>query len=114
MVLTYLQRHEQNLETCLSAYEKDASQRVLNTWFKFAPGLEMPDCAQFAVVDPNLSVDDVVTLAMRYDECLIRLYRVVEENAVSQDVQNLFRKLLTMAQVEEHHLARDTIEMQDL
>ena len=114
MILGYLQRHEQNLETCLAAYERDASDAVLNTWFKFAAGLDLPDRTVLQTVDPALSVDDVVALAMRYDESLIRLYRQAEKSAVSEDVRNLFRRLLTMAEAEEHQLARDTVEMQDL
>ena len=114
MILNYLQRHEQNLETCLQAYEKDASEAVLNTWFKFSPGLDLPDSKDLDAVSSNLSVDDVVALAIRYDECLIRLYRQAEKDAVSDEVRDIFRKLLTMAEAEEHQLARDTVEMQDL
>lgn len=114
MILKYLQRHEQNLETCLSAYEHGASEAVLNTWFKFSSGLDIPDLADLDVVDPDLSVDDVVALAIRYDESLIHLYRQAEATAVSDEVKDLFRKLVMLAEAEEHQLARDTVEMQDL
>ena len=114
MVLEYLQRHERNLEACLSAYEKDASERVLNTWFMHAPGLEMPGDESFGAVRPDLSVDDVLALALRHDQWLIRLYRQAEQHSVSEGIRDLFRRLLEMAESGDHHLSRDSLETKEL
>jgi len=114
LVLEYLQRHEIYLDESLAEYEKDASKSVLGTWFKSTPELELGNCFEDAEIKPDMSVADVLQLAIRFDNRVIELYKTLAKRSVSKDVRHLFKTLLEMEKKEEHQIVRNTIEMLDL
>ena len=114
LVLEFLQRHEIYLDESLAAYEKDASKGVLDTWFKSTPKMEIGECFDDAEIRPDMSVEDVLRIAMRFDNCVIELYKSLAEQSVSEDVRNLFSTLLEMEKKEEHQVVRNTIGILDL
>ena len=114
LVLEFLHRHEIYLDESLGKYEKDASKGVLNTWFQSTPEMEIGECFDEAQIKPDMSVEDVLRLAMRFDKCVIELYTSLAEQSVSEDVRTLFRSLLEMGKTEEHQVVRNTIEILDL
>ncbi len=109
ILLHYMSRHEQYMEECLSGYAADAQKKVLDAWFKFPP--TMPDCDCFECVDlkADLTVDQLIDTAVRVDKCLIRLYQMGAEKASSQEVRDLFTKLLDMEKREESKALRNAM-----
>ncbi len=109
ILLNYMSRHEQNMAECLTRYEKESARKLLDTWFKFPP--EMAGCKCFECVQwrPDMSVNEIIDLAMKVDACLISLYRKTAEKAVSQEIKDLFTKLLEMEQKEETNALRNAL-----
>ena len=109
ILLNYMSRHEQNMVECLARYEKEAANRVLDTWFKFPP--EMKECRCFECVDlkPSMSLDDIIDVALKVDQCLLKLYSETAEKSNSQEVRDLFRKLLELEQKEETECLRNAL-----
>ena len=67
-----------------------------------------------AEIKPDMSVADVLQLAIRFDDCVIGLYKTLAKQSVSEDVRHLFSTLLEMEKKEEHQIVRNTIETLDL
>ncbi len=114
LLLQYMSRHEKHLERCLEEYEQDASERILATWFQYAPATTPIEHLQTVQLEPEMSIDDVVEVALRLDECLVDLYREVAEQADSREVTELFCNLLDLEQQEEIAVTRNALSIQDL
>ena len=114
MLLNYLGRHERHLEECLADYEETASRGILETWFKFVPQearlLKLDDMK----LTPDMSVDDIVDVALRMDNCVVELYRELADISVSQQVKDVFTNLLTMEEEQKHKMIRNTLMLNDL
>ena len=114
MLLDYLSRHEKHIEASVAEFEKDASKNILNTWFQFMPKNFPPDCFEKNGLKPNMSVDEVITVALHFDDCLVELYKVMAKEAEISEVKDLFTTLLKMEQQEERTLARDSLWLKDM
>lgn len=109
VLLNYMSRHEQHLVEALSGLESDAARKVLDTWFKFGP--EMPACTCFECMDlqPDMTLEQITQAALKVDRCLVDFYRQAVEKAVSQDVKDLFTRLLEMEQKEETECLKNAL-----
>jgi rubrerythrin len=114
IVLDYMSRHQKYLDACLAEYERNASREVLETWFQYTAPIETRRCIASIALAPEMSVSDVIKAAVRLANCLAELYRAMAEEAVSDEVKDLFKELLHFEKTEEHNLVRDLVEMEDL
>lgn len=109
MLLAYMGRHERHLAACLAQFGESTGKRVLETWFQFVP-CDIPVQAIANVkAEPTMSVDDVVSIAMELDDCLIRIYRQASEECDSRELTEVFANLLKMEEQEEVRLTRDCL-----
>jgi len=100
-VLEYMQRHEEYLEHCFHEYQLDAPKSVRDAWFRAAPTLDLDKMMRDATIDPEMRVDDVIAMALHFDDCLIQLYRQFAEIAVSENLRDALNTLLEMEREEE-------------
>ena len=114
MLLDYLRRHEKHLEQSLSDYEKEASKRILDTWFQYTLEEDPSDLLSEVEVREDMAVDDVVRLALRLDDYLIDLYRNMADNADIPEVKEVFTNLLELEQQDEHQLARNALRLDEM
>ena len=59
-----------------------------------------------------MAVGDVLQTALRFDECLIRLYQGAADRAASEEVRHLFQELLELEKREEVELSRSALEVE--
>lgn len=114
MLLDYLQRHEKHLEQSLADYEGEASKRILDTWFQYALEEDPADFLSEVEVKKNMSVEDVVRLALRLDDYLIDLYRHMVAHSDIPEVKEVFANLLELEQQDEHQIARNALGIDDM
>jgi len=93
MLLDYLSQHEKRFAESLGNYCCSGSPRILKTWFQFAPESDLQQVLSSVQVTPDLSIDELVTIAMRLDDCLASYYDQVVESAMSEEVADAFRHL---------------------
>jgi hypothetical protein len=113
MLLDYLSRHEQQLADSLADYEHDASQAVMDTWFQSKHKMDICAVLKDVEISPDMSVDDVVDVGLKVDECLIAMYRDLAESAPSEDVRNVFQNLLDMEEEEKRRLVKNALRAAD-
>ena len=114
ILLGYLSRHEKNLAKSLEEYEEEASREILENWFKFTPENSINDFFRDLEVTPSMSVDDVISLALSFDNRLVDLYREAARISPSEEVREVFNNLLEMEKEEELILMRDALEIKEL
>lgn len=114
LLLEYLSRHEKQRVETLARYEKDASRKVMDTWFKYVPENISFDCLKNIEINSNMSVDDVVEIALGMNNCLIELYKGVIEETKVEEVKDVFNSLLRRVEQEEKNLVRDVCRLNDI
>ncbi len=114
LLLHYLSRHEARLDEALSEYENAASKRILENWFQYTTEKDLFETCQHLEVRPDMSIDDVSELALRWDSCLIDFYREMASCSDCDDVRELFRELLKTAEQDRKRLSRDIERFMDL
>ncbi len=114
MLLDYLLKHEKQREETLANYQKEASRKVLNNWFKYVPENIPYDCFDNIVIDPEISIDDVVITALRLNDCLIEMYKNLIKETEVEEVKEVFNSLLNRLKKEEKNLVRDAAMLNEL
>jgi len=116
MLLEYMSRHEKHLEENLARYEEDVSGRILNTWFQYPPPKDILKTVVSFTLEgkENLTVDEVIDLALRIDDCLIQLYKQMAAESECGDVREVFTNLLEMEKHREMDLVRDALHLKEI
>ena len=100
-LLTYLAQNEGLLAQLIEAYEDDAPNSLLNTWFKISPNLmrvEQPDAIHF---DSEMTIAEVIDRVLHVDESLIEVYKMLLRQANSEELKAALENLLDEEQREE-------------
>lgn len=114
MLLDYLSQHERHREETLAKYEKEASRKIMDTWYKYIPSNITYNCLENMVIKDNMSVDDVIHLALDFNYCLIEIYKELIEETRAIKVRDVFISLLKRLQQEQKNLARDSLWLYDV
>lgn len=116
MLLDYLSRHERHLEDTVARFEGESKKHVLDTWMQYAPSIDVSKMidAQTGNVHGDMSVEEVVRLAIQFDDALVELYREAAEEADVSRVKDVFRNLVELESHEKLKMVRDTLMFGDM
>jgi len=114
MLLDYLQRHEKHLEEVLCQFEQDKSQKVLDSWFQYAPDQDLTEVLAQINIKDDMSTDEIIAMALKLDDYFIELYENMVENSHSSDAKSVFQNLLEMEKQEKIRTARTALTLQDM
>ncbi len=114
MLLRYLSRHEEYLETALGRYQEQASRGVLKTWIKNTPDHTLIESLDKVAITKDMTADEVTRVVLEADQRLVSVFRQLAEGSVAEDVKDLFQRLLLLEEREERRLVRDSREMEDV
>lgn len=117
MMLDYLSRREEYIAEYLEKYLHDAKEKALNVWIKHVPCLPndvFAHCLEELEIVPPLYVDDILDIAMQYDDCLVRFFSALVDETESTRAKDIFSNLLNAARKEEMKLSQNTLWLNDL
>jgi len=114
LILDYLCRHEERMSAALKTYEHQAAESVMNALFRFTLDLSVESFLRSVPAGPDLSLNDLMRIAIQLENYLIHLYRQAVAHAVSEDVKNVFEHLLNETLKDRSHLSLALVDMQDL
>lgn len=113
MLLKFLSGHEEELAKTLAKVQQDVSERILDEWHQ----TELTSIAD--VLDgckechPDISVQELVNLALKVDDSLISLYRHMSSEASTDEARQLFNNLVVLEENEKMKTARAALSMND-
>jgi len=116
LLLDYMSEHEKYLEETLGRYEEEVSGKILNTWFQYPPPKKLLETCREVSINKtdDLSVDDVIEMAVQLNQCLIDLYKEMIKNSETEQIRDVFTNLMEMEKRQELELVRDAQEWKDL
>lgn len=109
VLLTFISRHEAALAQALRDYEQGASKAVLESYFEATPDFRNLMVTDATHIAPDARFEDVVQLALQYDEALMTVYRECEREAASEELREAIHSLLEMESREEVKVMRATL-----
>lgn len=111
LLLDYLSRHEAWMEAQLDQFEHTAaSQAALETWLKFVPPPHITETLAKLRITPEMTSAEVIKLALDLDDHLLNLYRQAAEASPTEDVREVFEKLVAECRRERKRVVRDVYE----
>ncbi len=117
MLLDYLSRREELTAEYLNSYLHESDSKVLETWINIVPWLPsdiFASCVSDLDIIAPLTLDDILDIAIHYDNCLIDFFTILERETEFTGVKTFFGKLLNKAKKEEKNLARDVLWLHDM
>lgn len=113
MLLDHMSKHEKDLQEGLRAYEETATQNVMDTYIDCEYCNEILATCRQTPIAPETSVEGVIRVTMDVDNCLLRFFREVAEQAETERVRDVFRNLVEMEESELRKLATNALQAMD-
>lgn len=104
--LDYMAHHERCLQLCFHEYETAAPKPVTQAWLKNPPEFRYPDGLREKRLHPDMSVDEVLHLAIQFDEALIAFYQHLAGQHLPGELRAAIDAILDMEREEEKRLVR--------
>ncbi len=111
MLLYYMSRHEENLEACLTKYEREGAVRVLNAWIRPPQTQDLASALSRVRFGGFMAIEQIIESALGVDEALVAYYRCLSERAETEESRDLFSALHEMERRHEGQLVRDAMEL---
>ena len=114
MLLEFLSRHEAHMQESLARFGKETRKGILEAWLEYSPALDVDAVmARFPVRDKPSS-DEIMQLAMDFDDTLVKLYREVAEKVNDSTTKAVFKNLLQLEEKEKIQVARAAMTLADM
>lgn len=113
-LMSWLADHERRFAAAIDDFEAaPENSPLLASWLQFAPELQrLP--LDLPALKPQMSVDDAVTIAIAFDDYLVRLYEAVLSVCRSAEVRAVFQAMLVQELAEERATAHNLAQLRDL
>lgn len=93
MLLDYMSRHEKDFELVLAEMGSESHDKLLETWIQYAPDDRALEVPRAEALRDEMTVDNVVKVALRLDEKLATFYGQAAALAKTPEVKRLFSNL---------------------
>lgn len=113
MMLILLAAHEDTLAQAMSDMQEHTGQKVLNEWHQFEPGSISDALSNVRELHADLSVDELVQVALHIDDYLIGLYRQMLSETTSADARQVFQSLIQLEEAEKMRTVRAALSAHD-
>lgn len=106
MLADYMQRHCRRLEEALARLSSEEYRRICAFPIRYEPQAADCRCFEGRELPPDATAADVLDMAVRFDECLILLYRQVLQQEIDEEVRELFESLVHFEEGDEIELKK--------
>ena len=113
MMLNLLAAHENTLAEAMISMQEHTSQKVLQEWHQFEPGSISEALQDAHELHPDISIDELVKVALRIDDYLINLYRQMLSETTSDDARAVFESLIRLEETEKMRTVRAALSAND-
>lgn len=114
LLMGYLASHERHLADVLANYEETAAQQIREMWMQYVPSSEVEESLQCAVIRPDMEVDEIVDVVLRFDEAVLTLYREIRDETSDPNIKAVFQNLIDMQQKEQQRTVRNALMLREI
>ncbi|MCC5865456.1 MAG: hypothetical protein JJU31_10085 [Wenzhouxiangella sp.] len=113
LVLDYLADHQNQLRKAITAFEDDAAERVMATWFDRSPELDLPEVQATDLADVN-DLEALIEKVVEFHDRITELYANLRDQSRAQEVRAVFASLAELERHEKMELTHSTRQLQDI
>jgi rubrerythrin len=113
MLLKLLSNHEEELAQTLAKVERDVSERILDEWHQTELTSVAGALEEGEQCHPDISMQELVEMALKVDDSLISLYRHMASDASTDEARQLFSNLVVLEENEKMKTARAVLSAND-
>jgi rubrerythrin len=113
MLLKFLSRHEEVLSSTLLKVTADASEKILDEWHQTELTSVVTILDGCKECHPDISVQELVNLALRVDDSLISLYKHMASEASTDEARQLFNNLVVLEENEKVKTVKAALSAND-
>ena len=106
LLADYMGRHRVRTHEALSKLPLKNLNRIYKTPLRYEPHAANCHCFEGVELGPEATSAEVLDAAIRFDECLVQLYRQVVRQPVDREINELFESLIRMEQDDEIQLKK--------
>jgi hypothetical protein len=113
-LLSYISRHEKNIQNVLNHIQKKDQDIILKTWVQFVPFTEtiLP---RNQLTDPDPDLDNLVQQVFELDNNLIEFYnKMIHHSGIGEPVKEFFQHLTTLEEKEKTKVAEAARQIKNL
>lgn len=114
ILLSYIREHEMKMETSLIDYEKGLPDKIKDTWIEFVDKEKITKCFSSIKFYHEMTVDDIIEMTIKFDDCIIELYKNLVESSEVETVKEVFRDLLEMEIHEKMKIVKSAMRIREL
>lgn len=113
MMLDLLSEHEKTLGAQVADLHGSASKAVLNEWHQFEPKKIEEVLVNCQALNSEMSVDNLVDVALKIDDFMIDFYRQIASEATSRATREIFTNLIQLEENEKMQIVRASLSAYD-
>jgi hypothetical protein len=102
MLLNYLIVDQHRIEGILSNFEAVSQQSVMDNWMQYAPSIDVHQLLDHQPIKPEMTLDEIVQLAIKYGEVLVAFYLEAAKETDLPKVSDIFKNLAEM-EIRDNH-----------
>lgn len=114
LLLDYLVDHEQHLADTLAELGTITDPGILGSWLANAPEPAQFDQILHTPIRQDMTVEEVLEIAMRFDDAMIGMYQSLADNTDNQAVRDLLDNLTDLEDLEKRRVVRNAGMLQDI
>jgi rubrerythrin len=94
MVADYIARHTRHINEMLNDLTEEERHRICSIPLSYKPPVPGKQCFELIELPADAKADDVLETAIKFDECLLDMYRSVARQDSERDVKEFFEELV--------------------
>lgn len=114
MLLDYLSRHEHRMEESLRRFEQISRQEILAVWLEHVPRMDVQEIIDQCAFSKEMSLEDIISIAIRFDDAQVNLYREVANRTEDARVKTVFNNIVSMEENEKNQMLRNASMLREM
>lgn len=106
LLTDYMSRHRERTHKALKELPLKSLNRIYRAPLRYEPAAANCHCFEGVEIGPQATAAEVLDTAVRFDECLISLYRQVVRQDVDREIKELFESLIRWEEDDERELKK--------
>lgn len=106
LLTDYMSRHRERTHKALNKLPLKSLNRIYRTPLRYEPVAANCRCFEGVELKSQTTAAEVLDAAVKFDECLIRLYRQVVRQDVDREIKDLFESLIRWEEDDEKELKK--------
>ena len=114
LILEYMSAHEVQLEENLEAFGEVAKKQALDAWFQYPPKHIHQVTLEGIENIENLTIDDIINLALKFDDMLLNFYQESADKAELRSAKDVFNNLVAGQKQARRTFVRQILRTEDM